>query len=42
MDKVIAILLIYANLGQEIHFIDRFIETTLAYEFDILVNEAEN
>ena len=42
LDKVISILLIYANLGQEAMFIDTFIECTLVYEFDVLVNEAEN
>ena len=42
MNKVVAILLIYANLDQEAMFIDRFIESTLVYEFDVLVNEAEN
>ena len=42
MDKVVAILLIYSNLGQEAMFIERFIESTLVYEFDVLVNEAEN
>ena len=42
LDKVIAILAIYAIFGQEAMFIDTFIDCTLIYEFDILVNEAEN
>lgn len=41
IDKVISLLQIYANLGKEAIFIDTFIETSLVYEFDILVNEAE-
>ena len=41
LDKVISLLQIYANLGKEAIFIDTFIETSLVYEFDILVNEAE-
>ena len=42
MDKVVSILLIYANLGRDGQFVDTFIECSLVYEFDILVNEAEN
>ena len=42
LDKVISLLLIYANFDKQAIFIDTLVESTLVYEFDVLVNEAEN
>jgi len=39
---VVSLLIIYTNFDKEATFIDSFTEFTLVYEFDILVNEAEN
>lgn len=36
-------MLIYSNFErEEAAFIDRFVDCTLVYEFDVLVNDAEN
>ena len=42
IEAVTCILLIYSHFGKEIPFIDSLIDHTMLYEFDILVNEAEN
>ena len=37
-----SLLLIYSNFEKDAIFVENFTEFTLVYEFDILVNEAEN